>query len=543
LLDRPQKRERTVATGTALSKTTAPTRSVSLPAGLSRTEVAGALLWALAVAMLGLYLLVYLAYTADLAAYPYDVDQGEAYDVNSGWLIAQGRPIYTDSQTFPYYSSNYPPVYSLLLAPIVTSTGPTLAAGRLLSASATVLAAMVIGVAVGRRTGNGVAGLTAGLLFMSSNYVYHTTPLARVNGLALLFAVAGLACCAAWENTPWERRLPARPGQRHDTRAHRGHWGWLAGAALCFLVGLYTKQTIVDAVGAGLLAIALRNVRAAVVVGAVVGVAGAAILLLLNATTGGAFWLNVVVGNVNPFDMTQAIDYYRNFLELHLMIVALATWQVARAVRTRTLGPFELYWLLSLLLAISVGKWGAGESYFLAPIAASAVLAGQGIADLHRQAAARPFALTMIGGLLLVQAVLFAHGPLYQFGPIFADRGAQASGLSRWPGETEVKAAAELVGTLKKSDGPVLLEDPSYGLAIGKEVVGNATHLRNLYQAGVWSPDALVKDLEARRFSWVVLNAELYPEPVLAAIGRYYYLYEEYEINGTHQQMFAPGEE
>src|SRR5206468_1243007 len=115
--------------------------------------------------------------------------------------------------------------------------------------------------------------------------------------------------------------------------------------------------------------------------------------------------------------------------------------------------------------------------------------------------------------------------------------------LSRRPGEPEITAAAELVRTLKDADGPVLLEDPSYGLAVGKGVVGNATHLRNLYQAGVWSPEPLTDDLRERRFAWVVLDAELYPEPVLAAIGLYYYLYEEYEINGTRQRLFAPGEQ
>src|SRR5262249_45965353 len=170
----------------------------------------------------------------------------------------------------------------------------------------------------------------------------------------------------------------------------------------------------------------------------------------------------------------------------------LAGWQVVRAVRARQVGPFELYWLLSLVLAVSVGKWGAGESYFLAPIAASAVLAGQAVAHLHKQAETRPQALLAIGCLLLVQAVLFAHGPLYRLGPLFADRGAQASVLSRWPGEPEIHAADELVGTLKRADGPVLVEDPSYGLAVGKEVVGNATHLRNLDQAGVLSPHHLV---------------------------------------------------
>lgn len=487
--------------------------------GIPITHVLGAVLWALGIAILFFYLLVYVAHTVNLAAYPYDLDQGEAYDLNSGWLLAQGRPIYTDNERFPYYSSNYPPVFSLLLAQIVAQTGPSLASGRLLSAGAALLTAVLIALVVGWRTRDGLAALTAGLLFIGSTYVFHTTPLARVNALALLFALAGLACCLG-----------------------RG-WGWQAGVVLFFLLALYTKQTTVDAVGAGLLALALRDFKGSVVVGLVIAFLGGSALLFLDTIHQGAFWLNVVVGNVNPFDPLQALSYFRNFLEVHLAVVVLAGWQVAQAIRSRTIGPFELYWLLSLVLAVSVGKWGAGESYFLAPIAASAVLAGEAVSRLRQQSHRRPALLVVVGGLLMLQALLFTHGPLHRLGPLFVDRGAQASTLSRSPGEHEIAEAADLVEVLKKAEGPVLLEDPSYGLAVGKEVVGNATHLRNLYQAGVWSPDALVADLRARRFSWVLLNAELYPEPVLEAIGRFYYLYEEYEINGTRQRLFAPGEQ
>jgi hypothetical protein len=488
-------------------------RSSGVTAGL----LAGAVLWALGIGLLFFYLLVYAAHAANLAMYPYDLDQGEGYDVNSAWLIAQGQPIYSDNARFPYYSSNYPPVYSLLLAPIIAQTGPTLAAGRLLSTIAALTAALVCSLVVGWRGRAGPAGLTAGLLFVGSSYVFHTTPLARVNALALLFALAGLACCLG-----------------------RG-WRWRAGVALFFLLALYTKQTTMDAVGAGLLALALRDLKGSVVVGLAIALLGGLALFALDATHDGAFWLNVVVGNVNPFDPRQAIDYYRNFLELHLVMMALAGWQVVRAVWTRAIGPFELYWVSSLLLAVSVGKWGAGESYFLAPIAASAVLAGQALATAYQGANRRPALFALAGILVLLQGLLFAHGPLYRLGPYLVDRGMQASVLSRWPGERDVAAAADLVDRLSRAEGPVLLEDPSYGLAVGKEVVGNATHLRNLYQAGVWSPNALNADLTARRFSWVLLNAELYPEPVLEAIGRYYYLFEEYEINGTRQRLFAPG--
>lgn len=488
-------------------------------APLDRAYVLGAILWALALGALFFYLLAYVSHAANLAVYPYDLDQGEGYDVNSGWLIAQGRPIYTDNSQYPYYSSNYPPVYSFLIAPILVATGPSLAPGRIVSAVAALLTALLIGVAIGRRAELGAAGLTAALLFLGSVYVFHTTPLARVNALALLFAVGGLLCCLSTARSA------------------------IAAAVLLFLLALFTKQTMLDAVAAGLLAILLRDRKAGIVAGAVLGALGLALLVLIDWLHGGAFWVNIVLGNANPFDVGQALSYYRNFVETHLVLLGLAGCQVVRAARTGRLGPLELYWLIAMWGAVSVGKWGAGESYFLAPIAASALLAGQEVALWYRRAVERSVILPALGGLLLLQAVLFAHGPLYRLGPVFADHGAQASMLSRQPGEADIRAARPLVDHLRQSDGPVLVEDPGYGLAIGKEVVGNATHLRNLYLAGIWSPDNLVADLRERRFDWVVLNAELYPEPVLEAIGRYYFLLEEYEINGTTQRLFAPGAE
>ncbi len=400
------------------------------------------LLWALGLTLLSYYLLFYVAHALNLGFYPYDFDQGEGYDVNGGWLLAQGRPIYSDNTVFPYYSSNYPPVFSLLLAPLVAIYGPALATGRLLSAAAGLATAALVGAIVNRQTANRPAALTAGLLYVGSNYVYHVTPLARVNALAALFAAAGLYCCL------------------------RSGLGWLGGAVAAFLLALFTKQTMVDAVAAGLLFLLSRDRRSGLVASAAVGLIGLLLWLALDLASGGEFFVNVVIGNVNPFSIGQAFGYYRNFVELHGVLLVLAAWQVLRAVRLQEWGPFELYWLL--------------------------------------------------------------------------DRGAQASFLGREPGG-EGEVGARLVKRLREAHGPILVEDPGFSLAAGKEVVGNATHLRNLQQAGAWRPDNLVADLAARRFSYVVLDAELYPEPVLEAIGRYYFLFEEYQVNGTRQKVFAPG--
>ena len=491
----------------------------SVKPGVPVALLGGAILWAAGLTLLLFYLLFYLHHVITIAPYPFDVDQGEGYDVTSGWLLWQGRSIYNDNSRWPFYSSNYPPVFSLLLAPIVGQYGPVPGTGRLLSATAALLTAGLIGLVVRQRTGHGPAATTAGLLYLASNYVYHVTPLARVNALAALFALAGVYCCT--RTGPW----------------------WRVGTVAAFLLALYTKQTTIDAVAAGLLFLLLRDRRAGLIVTATLGVLGGLIWLVLDLASGGQFFLNIVVGNVNPWTLGQTVGYYRNFLELHAVVVALAGWRAWRAFRAGAWDPFELYWVFSLVLAITVGKWGAGESYFLAPIVASCVLGGEALAALASRATARPVFLALAGTLVVVQGLLMAHGPLHGLAPFLTDRGAQASVLARQPTESDVRAADELIDIFRKSEAPVLSEDPGYAIAAGHAVIGNATHLRNLYLAGVWSPDELVAEIRARRFGWIVLNAELYPEPVLEAIGQSYYLYEEYTINGTRQRLFAPGEE
>ena len=140
------------------------------------------LIWALALTALFGQFLLYLAHAAVVLPYPFDLDQGEGYDLNAGWLLAQGRPIYTDNASYPYFSSNYPPLYSLVVALGILGWGPSLLLGRAVSLAATLGLGLLIFGAARRRSGT-PAGLVAAGLFFLSNYVYHATLLARVNAL------------------------------------------------------------------------------------------------------------------------------------------------------------------------------------------------------------------------------------------------------------------------------------------------------------------------------------------------------------------------
>src|SRR3981081_2910884 len=185
-------------------------------------------------ALLVVYALVYVQFALQLAGFPFDVDQGEGYDAWSAWLINLGQLPYTSNADFPYYSSNYPPLWSYLVSIPMAWLGPGLASARLVSTISAVAAAGVLGIAAQRLSGRPVAGALAAGFFLPSPSVFHTAPLARVNSLALLCAVIGVT-------------LLERPTRRSVL---------LGSAAL--LAALFTKPTAVDAALAGLLSLLLR---------------------------------------------------------------------------------------------------------------------------------------------------------------------------------------------------------------------------------------------------------------------------------------------
>jgi hypothetical protein len=125
--------------------------------------------------------------------------------------------------------------------------------------------------------------------------------------------------------------------------------------------------------------------------------------------------------------------------------------------------------------------------------------------------------------------------------PWLPDRGPQGNFLGRAPTFEDGQAGQLLSAQIRRARGPVLSEDPSFAVVAGQPVVGNATHLRNLYLAGLWDPAPMVTDLHARRYAMVILDAELYPEPVLEAIGQSYFLDRAVRINGATYHIFLPG--
>ena len=97
------------------------------------SRLLSALLWTIVVAALIGYLVIYFVYAIDLFKWPYDYDQGESFELYDAYLHSQGLWPYRDSSTFPFYSSNYPPLFHLFNVLLFPLFGPTLLSGRILS--------------------------------------------------------------------------------------------------------------------------------------------------------------------------------------------------------------------------------------------------------------------------------------------------------------------------------------------------------------------------------------------------------------------------
>jgi hypothetical protein len=481
-----------------------------------RVPTAGLALWP-ALLLLLVYAAVYCQFALQLAAFPFDLDQGEGYDAWSGWLINLGQLPYTSNVSYPYYSSNYPPLWSYLVSIPMAWLGPGLAAARLVSALAALATTAVLGIAAYRLARRPIAGVLAGGFFLASPYVFHTTPLARVNSLALLAAVLGLTLL--------------------DGRLTR--WRVVLGS-LALAAALFTKPTAVDAAAAGVLAVLLRQPRFGLLSAAIVGGLGLLGLGLLMALTGGAFWLNVVAGNANPFDFDQLREYLANFSVLHCVLVALAVVQATTMLLRRQWSPWALYAIASAVSALGVAKWGAGESYFLGAIASTCVLSAVWIGQFLDSAPAARLRWGL-GAALFIQALLLSHASLSTVLPWLPDRGPQGAFLGKAPSLEDQQAGQLIASEIRGLRGPALSEDPSFAVVAGKPLVGNATHLRNLYQSGLWDPSPMVNDLRNHRYAIVILDAELYPEPVLKAIGEFYFLDRSIRVNGATYQLFLPG--
>jgi 4-amino-4-deoxy-L-arabinose transferase-like glycosyltransferase len=527
------------------------------------------------------YLLIYLNYAAALFRFPFDYDQGEGFELMDSLLFSRGEWPYRDNSQYPFYASNYPPLFHLLVVPLIWLFGPRYWTGRLVSLLATLVTAATIAWVVQRRVHRPWLASLSGLAFLASNYVYHVGPLFRLHMTMVMFETLAIAVIGwAAERPPFQTPDPAtvraQGGPLRALLQEPLDWGnhglWL-GLGLLLAAG-FTKQTAIVTCAAAFAFLALRGPKRALALALPFAAVALALFGAINLATGGQWWLNTVVANANPWIMEQAVGLYRQWFRLHAVVTLLAAITALYELYRDRLSIYTLWFVAAVLGSVMAGKWGAGESYFATAIAASCVLAGLGAGRALRWAETRrprlsPWLLAAVPLLFLLQARLVFHMPT---GSPVAQRVATLLGepaatvvppqtscsaaqparpipyvdsvgptlLGNPPTAADTAAGQRIAAYVRSAGAPPLSEEAGFSFYAGADVVTNPTQLRNLYLNGVLHMDPLLAMIEDRGFGVVVFRAQFYPEPVLAAIGQHYQTVETIEMNNFVYCVLRP---
>ncbi len=513
--------------------------------------------------VLGFLLYVYLAYAVNLMQFPFDYDQGEGFELVDTILFSQGRQPYLDANVYPFYASNYPPLYHVVAAPFVWFFGAQYWYGRLLGFLSSLVAATAIAWAVQRNTGHRWIALLSGLAFLASNTVYHIGPLFRQHMFMVMFetlAIVVLAGVNEVASQPRRRRL------------------LLLGILLLLAAG-YTKQLAAFTAVGAFAFLLIRQPRRAFFWGIGFAIAAGGIFLALNLITNGEWWNHVIRANINQYNLDQTIGLYRLWWSLHGALIIPAALLVLYELYFDRLSIYSIWFVFAVGVGAASGQWGAGDSYFSTAVAAMCILSGifagrtlrggwrfptnyltrltRPLSGLRHATAAG--VATLVPLLYLAYGVATFHMPtegflfddlarIFNIRPntnfAFYDSAGRIAGgyadIGHLTTQADIDAGWQITHIVREAQGSAMTEDAGFSIRAGRDVVGNPTQLLNLASAGLFASRELIGMIERQEFGVIVFRGQLYPVDVLQAIAAHYAPETTIGMNGFTYIIMRP---
>lgn len=448
-----------------------------------------------AVVTTAVYVIFFLRHAAGVLVFPYELTNGEGLVLRDAANIRHGLPVYTDPQSSPYMVSIYTPLFPAVAAAVSSVTGVNLAATRLVAILSAVLCAVVIGAIIYRSTGSVIPSVASGFAFLGSVFVYQWSVFGRVDTLALLFSLMGVATILYFKG---------RPG--------------VVLAALFCVLAFYAKQSAVAPVLAISVFLFLRSGRLALTFVVVFAMLALLMFVTLNAASRGQFYQHTFVYNVLPYSARTAASYLRALALLYPIVAAAGLGYIIYAMRQqRVLSLPAIYTVTAGIAALTVGRTGSSINHLLELVAALVISGGIIWAESGKRLG--PMLGSLLPLLLVAQLLwpgLFQHTDLagtYRPSPVFGYT----------PDKEDFRTCRELDHFVAQSKGPILAEDVAIAIRHGREPIGNAWVLNVLHQGPLEKGyRRLMGDIESRRFALVLLHWQTFPQELLYTVVAHY---------------------
>ncbi|MEO0094471.1 MAG: glycosyltransferase family 39 protein [candidate division WOR-3 bacterium] len=413
-----------------------------------------------------IYAIFYIVQSIIVISYPYQVSYPEGFILNQAHLISKGRSIYQTINEYPYVVANYPPLYCYLCAIFVKIFGVSFIPGRAITFFSVLGIAFMI-YKILREYVEREHAIIGSLLFISSSYIFKNSPFMRVDMLGLFFCFLGIYLFIS------QKRLLL--------------------PILFFTAGLYTKQTFFAAPLAVGLSLLQGDRKRAVNYIIAICLSWGLIFLLINQLTHGEFFLHNFVYNLNTFLFKQAIKQYVWALQNHAILILFSIIYMMYSIAEKKYSLLLIYFVVSCIIAISVGKIGANMNYFFEMIALSCVLTGLSLGRLHKEMNEKVYNYFSTSAIL-VQLILFLHMP-YLTEP----------SATKLRGE-DVRKVCNLIS---KTEGNIISEDAGLLVLNNKSVLFQPFELTQLANQKIWSQAVFIHNIELKLFSLFVLSFDL----------------------------------
>jgi 4-amino-4-deoxy-L-arabinose transferase-like glycosyltransferase len=417
---------------------------------------------------------------------PYEIEYGEGIVLQNAINIAHGRTLYNDFHTYPYVVATYPPVYPLLSSIGIRLFGPSFEFGRGISVLATLATALLIWLIMRRSVRARWAGPAAAVIFLAAPIICWWGTVMRVDMMAVFLGVAGLYCVI-------------RGGR------------WLIGAAALMTLAIYTRQSEVSPLAAGVVYLLwIGQRRNAILLGAGCVAAVLALFAVLQMTSHGWFFQHIVVANRNFWDLKNLASLWRStFLSWPFPFAAGVLGAVLALVpdrgssvpgersAARPVNLLVLYFAFAMLVSLTGGKIGATVNYMVEPLAASCLMCGVAIGRLAQPRATWKGEAAWVALWLALIASLVLPLVEPELGPRVGDR--------QWRSDV-VRGGAAAVSLIHQTRGDILSEDTGLLPIAGRPILLDPHKMTSMFRDGNWDQRQLLKDIERRRFDLIILR-------------------------------------
>ena len=454
-----------------------------------------------------LFLLVRLMRYLDFAwasvIYPFQLEYGEGLVWQQAELML-GPDAYRSIAQYPYTVFEYPPLYHLVVRALMGLGVDPLLAGRSVSVTSLAgicgFAGLITYRALRCQAGSWGAwtgALLTSLILLTFQPVLQYSRLMRVDTLAIALGFLGINLMICSLRRVWI--------------------GYLA--IIVFVMATYTKQTAIAAPIACLFALALGNWKFAFRIALVGAILGFSTALLLQGLTDGGFSRHILSYNMNTWHLSALFGMLRqesNHGIYFILVCAGLVFAWARIVEPsvlRSLAAFRqavsqqvslfilvvvtVMFLLSLVMATTLGKTGADINYFIEGMCIWAIvlgiMTGHGVKYLTSDGTGwKAWVAYIFWGLLLVQAWSL---PLFNFvisGRTLTD-------------QARVAELRELTERIRRAELPVLSDDVVLLLRAGRRMPWETAIFTELSAQGVWDESEAVRMVQDRKFAFVVI--------------------------------------